>query len=70
MSLSKKMLRDIRFNKTQFISIFLMAYFPWKNVFELDWFEVASQKVVEFTLFGFPLFEKLFGTFRCSLDAF
>lgn len=26
MSLSKKMLRDIRFNKTQFISIFLMAY--------------------------------------------
>ena len=26
MGLSKKMLRDIRFNKTQFISIFLMAY--------------------------------------------
>ena len=44
--------------------IFLMAYFPWKNVFELDWFEVASQKVVEFELFGFPLFEKLFGTFQ------
>ena len=26
MSLSKKMLRDIRINKTQFIAIFLMAF--------------------------------------------
>ena len=26
MSLSKKMLRDIKINKTQFISIFLMAF--------------------------------------------
>lgn len=44
--------------------IFLMAYFPWNSVFELDWFEVASQKVAEFELFGFPLFGKLFGTFQ------
>lgn len=44
--------------------IFLMAYFPWNSVFKLDWFEVASQKVVEFELFGFPLFGKLFGTFQ------
>lgn len=44
--------------------IFLMAYFPWNSVFKLDWFEVASQKVAEFELFGFPLFGKLFGTFQ------
>lgn len=44
--------------------LFLMAYFPWNSVFKLDWFEVASQKVAEFELFGFPLFGKLFGTFQ------
>ena len=44
--------------------LFLMAYFPWNSVFKLDWFEVASQKVAEFELFGFPLFVKLFGTFQ------
>lgn len=44
--------------------LFLMAYFPWNSVFKLDWFEVASQKVAEFELFGFPLFGKLFGNFQ------
>ena len=44
--------------------IFLMAYFPWNSVFKLDWFEVATKKVAEFELFGFPLFGKLFGTFQ------
>ena len=42
----------------------LMAFFPWSSSFALDWFEVASQKVAEFELFGFPLFGKLFGTFQ------
>mgnify|MGYP003295366657 CR=1 FL=1 len=41
-----------------------MAFFPWSSSFALDWFEVASQKVAEFELFGFPLFGKLFGTFQ------
>ena len=42
----------------------LMAFFPWSSSFALDWFEVASQKVAEFELFGFPLFGKLFGTYQ------
>ena len=44
--------------------IFLMAYFPWNSVFKLDWFEVATKKVAEFELFGFPLFGKLLGKFQ------
>ncbi len=42
----------------------LMAFFPWSSSFALDWFEVASQNVAEFELFGFPLFGKLLGSFQ------
>ena len=45
-----------------------MAFFPWSSSFALDWFEVASQKVAEFELFGFPLFGKLFGHIGLFFD--
>ena len=42
----------------------LLAYFPWSSVFQITAFEEASKSVSEFTLFGFPLFAKIFGTFN------
>ena len=42
----------------------LLAFFPWSSVFNITWFEEASKSVSEFTLFEFPIFGKLFGTFN------
>lgn len=42
----------------------LLAFFPWTSSFTVTWFEDASKAVSEFTLFGFPLFAKLLGTFN------
>lgn len=42
--------------------IVVMAFMPWVNGFGLDAFDNAKDAVVEFELFGFPIFGKLFGT--------
>lgn len=43
--------------------IMILAFIPWYSVFELESFTNASTAVSEFTLFGFPIFGKLLGTY-------
>lgn len=44
-----------------FINI-ILAFMPWIDAFGLKAFDDATSAVVEFELFGFPIFSKLFGT--------
>ena len=43
--------------------LFVLAFLPW-GVWGVDAFEKATQAVQEFTLFKFPLFAKVLGTFN------
>lgn len=42
--------------------IVILAFIPWVDAFGLRAFDDATKAVVEFELFGFPIFGKLFGT--------
>lgn len=44
--------------------IIILAFMPWVNGFGLDAFDSATDAVVKFELFGFPIFDSLFGTFN------
>lgn len=45
--------------------LLVMAWITWgEGGFGVTWFEVATSKVSEFELFGFPIFDKVFGTFN------
>lgn len=43
--------------------ITILAFAPWSSVFGVEAFTEATEAVNEFELFGFPIFEKLFGSF-------
>ena len=43
--------------------LFVLAFIPW-NTFNVDAFDKATQAVQEFTLFKFPIFAKVLGTFN------
>ena len=43
--------------------LFVLAFLPW-NTWGVDGFDKATQAVQEFTLFKFPLFAKVLGTFN------
>ena len=43
--------------------LFVLAFMPW-TTFKVDAFEKASLAVQEFTLFKFPIFAKILGTFN------
>ena len=43
--------------------LFVLAFLPW-NIWGVDGFDKATQAVQEFTLFKFPLFAKVLGTFN------
>jgi len=43
--------------------LFVLAYMPW-GVLKVDIFDKATKAVQEFTLFKFPLFAKILGTFN------
>ena len=43
--------------------LFVLAFMPW-GAFKVDVFDNATKAVQEFTLFKFPLFAKLLGTFN------
>ena len=43
--------------------LFVLAFLPW-NAWGVDGFDKATQAVQEFTLFKFPLFAKVLGTFN------
>ena len=43
--------------------LFVLAFIPW-DVFNIDAFDKATKAVQEFTLFKFPLFSKILGTFN------
>lgn len=42
--------------------VVVLAFMPWVDAFGLTAFDDATTAVVEFELFGFPIFGKLFGT--------
>lgn len=44
--------------------VMVLAFMPWSNSFGITWFDTAKASVEEFTLFGFEIFGKLFGTFN------
>ena len=43
--------------------LFVLAFLPW-SVFKVDAFEKATLAVQEFTIFKFPIFAKILGTFN------
>lgn len=43
--------------------LFVLAFIPW-SAFNVDAFDKATQAVQEFTLFKFPIFAKVLGTFN------
>ena len=43
--------------------LFVLAFMPW-SLFKVDAFDKATQAVQDFTLFKFPLFAKVLGTFN------
>ena len=42
----------------------LLAFCPWSSSFGVTWFDEAKTAVNEFTLFEFPIFAKLLGTYN------
>ena len=43
--------------------LLVMAWITWgEGGFGVDWFETATSKVMDFELFGFPIFERILGT--------
>lgn len=46
------------------IIVMLMSFIPWADTFGLDVFNNVTNKVLEFKLFGFPIFGSLLGTIR------
>lgn len=42
----------------------LLAFCPWSSAFGVTWFDEAKTAVNEFTLFEFPIFAKLLGTYN------
>ena len=43
------------------ILVTVLAYIPWKSVFNVDWFTTALTKVTETKLFGAPIFSYILG---------
>lgn len=43
------------------ILVTVLAYIPWKTVFNVDWFTTALTKVTETKLFGAPVFSYILG---------
>lgn len=46
---------------TIFVIVSFMAYFPWKTVFKIEWFETALKSVQEYKLFDSTIFAYILG---------
>lgn len=44
--------------------VVVLAFIPWVDGFGVEAFDEATNAVMEFELFGFPIFSSLFGTFN------
>lgn len=42
--------------------IAMLSLVSWTSVFNIDWFSKATEAVLGFEIFGFPIFGKIFGT--------